>query len=164
MIRFWEFVAHRCPAAAERGRSAASEGGGWTRLRRSLRPGVRTGRPGWPRTSGTSPASAMGWSGRVGRSGRGVLGRRGIAALIAHHPDEVVCLEAAELLLGLARRSDTTEVPAGLCAAWGPMADRLASFGSLGRRAGRAVAAWYRMAQDAEQLSWPTDLTENENP
>jgi hypothetical protein len=70
----------------------------------------------------------------------------GVVAAVLRQSDGLLCAEAAQLLLDLARRSDTTEVHPALDREWGQLMRHLQAGGSDTAASGRELSAWYRRA------------------
>ena len=65
-------------------------------------------------------------------------------ALVLREKEELVCLECAQLLLSLAQKSDTTEMPEDLSSQWNDIISHVHSFGQNGCQQTEDLCRWYR--------------------
>jgi hypothetical protein len=68
----------------------------------------------------------------------------GIVELAINENDPTLCMETAELLLDLARRSDTVELHPSLERHWSKIMSHLASLGEYGQTQAKRLTTWYR--------------------
>jgi hypothetical protein len=70
----------------------------------------------------------------------------GVVSLLLRQEVEFLCYETSQLLLSLARRSNTTEIPPCLRRNWYQIMRHLLSFGKSLQGAARELGAWYRQS------------------
>lgn len=66
------------------------------------------------------------------------------ALLMLSQDEEYLCIETTELLLSLARKADTTEMPNELSDKWEALISQISRFGDYGRRQAQTLCEWYR--------------------